>query len=583
MSVDVGTGVDLVDAAGEDPIVAGESSGGMLEGSGVARVAPDDVGTVPWRGGWEAIAEHARALGPDPSLADVDDEGLHMAVRRAAGAQAAATARLLRLVAEFVARDLWVDLGMKSPGQWLSWALSVAPSTGREMVRVALALRTFTATAELFARGELSYSKVRAITRCGEPALEELLLQYADNAPASQLEKIVRSYRSLEDDRDPHGDRNLSTRHGARHVSFSVRVPVEVGLYARNLLDRIVKQLDAEGQPTDLDLPTGDNPDVVDDGAQLDPLGARRADAFVHALELAVDHLDRDLTGSARTTLVLEGDVDSTIDQLADTDRLADAEATDVDERARSLVETASAEAACERGDVPGGGRATAQDDRPGRPDARPPEPSRPPAPSVTVRDRGGGLLRLSRRVMRMLACDASLRRVATVDGTPVDVGRTQRLVTAKQLEALLVRDRGCQFPSCSATRHLHAHHVVHWADGGPTDLDNLVLLCGAHHRFIHAREWIVEAAPDGGWTFRAQQADGPMPPTLPMVPTDDGASAEAARHRDPFALQPAGWDGARLDLNAALDVMYQHLGRLPAGVRAPMPQAPEATCGVDA
>lgn len=59
----------------------------------------------------------------------------------------------------------------------------------------------------------------------------------------------------------------------------------------------------------------------------------------------------------------------------------------------------------------------------------------------------------------------------------------------------LRLRDRTCRFPGCAATRHLHAHHVEHWVDGGPTDLDNLVLLCGAHHRFVHCHDWLVEAA----------------------------------------------------------------------------------------
>ncbi|HKJ56997.1 MAG TPA: DUF222 domain-containing protein [Nitriliruptoraceae bacterium] len=548
------------------------------------------VGDPPVAGGWEALVEHARALGPDPAHAGMDDAGLEMEVRRAAGAQAAATARLLALVGEFVARDLWVDLGMVSPGQWLSWAIGMAPSTAREMVRVALALRTFTATAERFARGEVSYSKVRAITRCGEPVLEALLLQYADNAPASQLERIVRSFRNLEDDVDPHDDRMVAVRHGDRHVTLTVRLPVEVGLEAVALMDRLVQRLDDECQPTDGELPAAHEV-PVDAAARLDPMSARRADAVVHGLRLAVDHLDSDLSAAARTTLVLVGDLDSTIDQLAvshggDHDPDATTVVHGRDRRASTIPgsdcsQGASAEApagdpqqsfigvrlagspACSPS-----GSVTGAPDVTGSVDGPPRSRARPPGDSVTLRTESGSPVRLSRRAVRALACDSQLRRVVTAGETPVDVGRTHRLVTWRLRAALRARDGTCRFPGCAATRHLHAHHVTHWADGGPTDMANLVLLCGAHHRFVHSREWVVESSDGAGWTFRAPDAAHPLPSALQLEPPPVPASAEAARGHDPWALQPAGWDGDRLDLDAALNIMWQELGRLPGGHR---------------
>lgn len=555
----------------------GDADNGFAGDGPAGNAGVVDAGRPPVGGGWEALVEHARALGPDPAHADLDDDGLEVAVRRAAGAQAAATARLLDLVGEFVARDLWVSLGMVSPGQWLSWAIGMAPSTAREMVRVALALRTFTATAERFARGELSYSKVRAITRCGEPALESLLLQYADNAPASQLERIVRSFRSLEDDVDPHDDRMMAVRHGDRHVTLTVRLPVEVGLEGVALVDRIVQRLDDEHQPTDAELP--DAEDVpVDAAARLDPVSARRADAVVHGLRLAVDHLDADLSAGARTTLVLVGDVDATIDQLAD--RGPD-DATPVPGGGRRRGRTSGAD--CSEGasaEAPGRGWATPTREpasgsqpsvAPGSvvwPSVAPGSVARPSGSrgSVTLRTQSGGLVRLSTHAFRALSCDTQLRRVVTSGGTPVDVGRTHRLATWRLREALRARDGTCRFPGCAATRHLHAHHVIHWADDGPTDMANLVLLCGAHHRFVHARDWIVEATSDGcGWTFRAPDATQALPSALRLDPPSTGASAEAARGHDPWALQPSGWDGARLDLDAALDIMWQELGRLPS------------------
>jgi len=88
----------------------------------------------------------------------------------------------------------------------------------------------------------------------------------------------------------------------------------------------------------------------------------------------------------------------------------------------------------------------------------------------------------------RMLACDARVTRVITGPGSqPLDVGRTTRVIPPGIRLALMVRDRGCAVAGCRAPRRwCDAHHVVHWADGGDTALDNLVLLCRRHHRMAH-------------------------------------------------------------------------------------------------
>ena len=70
--------------------------------------------------------------------------------------------------------------------------------------------------------------------------------------------------------------------------------------------------------------------------------------------------------------------------------------------------------------------------------------------------------------------------------GNPLHLGDTTPAVTRRQKRALLTRDHGCRFPGCGARRYLHAHHIVHWARGGPTCITNLLLLCGRHHRLVH-------------------------------------------------------------------------------------------------
>ncbi len=104
----------------------------------------------------------------------------------------------------------------------------------------------------------------------------------------------------------------------------------------------------------------------------------------------------------------------------------------------------------------------------------------------------GGGAVSVA--AARRLACDAVLQRLVMEPSLgPLDVGRTVRLATFPQRVALAARDGGCVVPGCGAAPDVcDAHHVVHWADGGPTDIGNLCLLCPAHHTAVHAGTWDV-------------------------------------------------------------------------------------------
>jgi hypothetical protein len=84
----------------------------------------------------------------------------------------------------------------------------------------------------------------------------------------------------------------------------------------------------------------------------------------------------------------------------------------------------------------------------------------------------------------------------------PLDVGRAGRVVTPAQPSALAVRDGGCVFPACARPlAWCEGHHLVSWLDGGPTDLDNLALLCRQHHRAVHEGGWRLTRGPDGRLT----------------------------------------------------------------------------------
>ncbi|UNQ39421.1 HNH endonuclease [Prescottella equi] len=104
----------------------------------------------------------------------------------------------------------------------------------------------------------------------------------------------------------------------------------------------------------------------------------------------------------------------------------------------------------------------------------------------------------LSIATARRLACDCHLTPIVMDDGVPLNLGRTSRTVSKKQRRALIARDHGCAFPGCGAPpAHCEGHHIENWADGGPTDLDNLVLLCRYHHQLLHHSHWDVRIGAD--------------------------------------------------------------------------------------
>ncbi|MEV6445054.1 DUF222 domain-containing protein [Amycolatopsis sp. NPDC051716] len=100
----------------------------------------------------------------------------------------------------------------------------------------------------------------------------------------------------------------------------------------------------------------------------------------------------------------------------------------------------------------------------------------------------------------RIHACDSMLIPAVLGDkNEPLNLGRLRRLISAGLRRALYLRDRGCAFPGCHRPpRHCQGHHIRHWADGGPTNLTNLVLMCAHHHRLLHRSGWEVRIAPDG-------------------------------------------------------------------------------------
>ena len=180
------------------------------------------------------------------------------------------------------------------------------------------------------------------------------------------------------------------------------------------------------------------------------------------------------------------------------------------------------------------------------------------------VIEQAGGL-HIGKEAARRVACDAGIVVLHhAADGQVLDVGRRTRTVPSAMRRALLSRDRGqCQFPGCES-RHCDAHHVEHWADGGETRLQNLVLACRFHHRALHEGGFQVVPGDTEG-QFRFLRPDGTPLPAEPPAASWEGAPLAATDARlaaagvsiGPHTATPE-WYGESLDLTAALDVLWE-------------------------
>ena len=129
----------------------------------------------------------------------------------------AASYRLLQLVAELDDEKPWGAWGLNSCAHWLNWRCGIGMNAAREKVRVAQALKQLPLISASFATGELSFSKVRAVTRIASPENEKELLDLARYATAAQVEKLVRAYRGVA----RHAERERATKqHASRELNY---------------------------------------------------------------------------------------------------------------------------------------------------------------------------------------------------------------------------------------------------------------------------------------------------------------------------------------------------------------------------
>ncbi len=377
--------------------------------------------------------------------------------------------RLIELIRRLESLKPW-NGEVPSCAHWLNVRCGLDLVTAREKVRIAHALDDLPLIREAFRAGDLSYSKVRAITRIAEWDTEAELVELAKSTTAEHVAKLVRARRQADQLSAPGAALNAWTHryldcHSAADgsVVFEGRLPAEQGALLLQALDRAVEWLRSEEREEPWRAFNGRTPEeAVPEKQQAH---ARRADALAVLAERFLARMpeaDESLNTADRFLITVHAP-------------------------AEALPEYATID----------------HEDPPQFEDG-----------SVAAPE-----------TVRRLCCDASVVRILeTGEGEPLDVGRKTRVIPPSMRRALKRRDSGCRFPGCTNTKFFDGHHILHWADGGETRLDNLVTVCRFHHRLIHEGGYYV--VKDGS-EFRFFRAHGHEVRAIPATLIDGFERAE--------------------------------------------------------
>ncbi|MDV8021415.1 HNH endonuclease signature motif containing protein [Rhodococcus sp. IEGM 1330] len=383
-------------------------------------------------------------------------------------------ARRIALVGEIDTRVSREKLGFPGPAGWLTSTTLLSPSTANKIVALGRGMKNFPDIADAVNTGVMTIDHAALILTFAETPPKNLpqagqdiarkAMITAATGPQARTGRIREAITKLE---DSFGGNKPPPEDTDRNELFASKT-----LNGRLVLKGDFDAITGEKLLTALSPLTEPRPAA--DGTEDDRSPARRrADAFGHILDQYLASSNRPIEGGERPHLNLH----ITLRDLTDLRDSADADDITDDENTRTADES--------------------DDD------------NHPSTDRGAYRDLFGdgttvGWLPwmgpLSRNTSRQLACDCVLTAIVMDEhGSPINLARTARTVTAKQRKALTARDHGCAFPGCGKPASwTEAHHIWHWADGGPTDMNNLVLLCGFHHRLMHHSDWEVFIATDG-------------------------------------------------------------------------------------
>ncbi len=415
----------------------------------------------------------------------------------------AATARLLDLIRDFDARGGW-NTGFRSCADWLSWRVGLDLGAARERVRVARALGSLPAFAQALARGELSYAKVRALTRVATPETEQRLLAAGRAGTAAHVERIVRGWRRV----DRHAEaREVERRHAIR--CLDVRQDEDGTVVVRGRLDPevgalLVKALDAAREVLDQRARQSGAPNPAGDPATEPPtLAQQRADALALIAETALHHdLDPGAPGERYQVVV-----------HVDAPALAGAE-----ESGNAALED--------------GMRVSAETSRRLACDA-------------------------SRVVMRH-----------DPDGRTLEIGARTRTIPPALRRALHHRDQGCRFPGCNVRfgEGHHIRHWAH--GGPTTLSNLALLCRRHHRAVHEEGYHLDRSPEGELRFRRPNGQLLPESPPRTRVPADPVRTLRAGHEANGLHLHARtampSWLGDRLDVGWAIDVLHPLANPLP-------------------
>ena len=370
----------------------------------------------------------------------------------------ASSYQLLVLIREFDERAGWLKWSFTDSVTWLRWRCDIGTGTAREKLRIAHALKELPLISEAFEAGNLSYSKVRVMTRVATVENEAELIEMARKMTVLHLTEHCKQRSNAQKASTAaalaaQNSRAFRVWHdtakGTMH--FSIELPAEEGELVEKAIEKAATRLSSETGITHL-VASEDEPSWA----------AIQADAVVDVM--------RGYLSESPPVVSQDSCTDSsdkyTVKSSADHHMVM----IHVDEAA--LVDKPIMDLDDETGQKPAN-----------------PDNTTSQYPIETI---------------RRLCCDGSIAPIIENDkGEPLNVGRRVRTITTAIRRALWARDGGCVFPGCSHKRFVDAHHIKHWANGGETSLENLVLLCSSHHKLLHEGGFQINRDHAGELFFR--------------------------------------------------------------------------------
>ena len=353
----------------------------------------------------------------------------------------------------------WKNLGATNCAAWMNLYLGISPQLGWEYLRVGRKLRELPVTRTLFQVGQLTWSKVRILTRVADPDNEPTLCHAALDASVTQVDSLCDEYRwqkANDDDARKSETERAWQQWQARslrwdkisngNVRISLSLPPEVAQgflksieHSMSVLEESVSENECDSKADEhqeqsqrQDQNQGQSPD-----AEI-TMSQKRADAAVFMAEASIQSPKQSLSMADRYQVVVSVDMEDL------------------------------------------------QDSKTKNPDAQVPK-------GVSKKPTVSGAGSIARETARRLACDCSVSAILHLNGEPMDIGQKGRLWPAAMARAIKIRDQHCQFPGCKQSQHLHIHHIIHWADGGSTSMENGCCLCPAHHRVVHEGGYRIE------------------------------------------------------------------------------------------